>query len=82
MYAYLRKQIVDQNAVWFCWHIIYQVVPKERFHNLVMKNGVGLTHASMGMSSAIDGPADGTNLSGVGEIGLIPDITTKCIIPW
>lgn len=47
-----------------------------------MKNGVGLTHASMGMSSAIDGPADGTNLSGVGEIGLIPDITTKCIIPW
>ncbi|XP_022888646.1 protein fluG isoform X2 [Olea europaea var. sylvestris] len=75
--ALVRMLWVDASGQNRC-----RVVPKERFHNLVMKNGVGLTHASMGMSSAIDGPADGTNLSGVGEIRLIPDITTKCIIPW
>lgn len=45
-------------------------------------NGLGLTFASMAMTSAADGPADGTNLSGVGEIRLLPDLSTKRRIPW
>lgn len=36
----------------------------------------------MGMSSLMDGPADETNLTGVGEIRLIPAMQTKCLIPW
>ncbi|KAL6585412.1 hypothetical protein OROMI_002056 [Orobanche minor] len=59
-----------------------RVVPQRRFHELVTKHGVGLTCASMGMSSHMDGPADGTNLSGVGEIRLMPDLSTKSVIPW
>ncbi|KAK3043030.1 hypothetical protein RJ639_002598, partial [Escallonia herrerae] len=59
-----------------------RVVPKMRFKESVEKNGLGLTCASMGMSSSCDGPADETNLTGVGEIRLIPDLSTKCRIPW
>lgn len=59
-----------------------RVVPGKRFNNVVKNNGVGLTFACMGMTSAIDGPADGTNLTGVGEIRLIPDLSTKLKIPW
>ncbi|XP_059462719.1 protein fluG [Corylus avellana] len=59
-----------------------RVVPRKRFDNVVRKNGVGLTFACMGMTSSADGPADETNLTGVGEIRLIPDLSTKCRIPW
>ncbi|KAL6987313.1 glutamine synthetase [Sarracenia purpurea var. burkii] len=59
-----------------------RVVPKKRFHNTVVKNGVGLTFACMAMSSAADCPADETNLDGVGEIRLMPDLSTKWTIPW
>ncbi|PSS32867.1 Protein fluG like [Actinidia chinensis var. chinensis] len=59
-----------------------RVVPRKRFHDIVTKNGVGLTVACMAMSSAVDGPADDTNLSGVGEIRLMPDLSTKWRIPW
>ncbi|KAG6693494.1 hypothetical protein I3843_09G003000 [Carya illinoinensis] len=59
-----------------------RVVPGKRFNNIVRKNGIGLTFASMGMTSFADGPADETNLTGVGEIRLIPDLSTKCRIPW
>ena len=44
--------------------------------------GVGLTCAAMGLTSHTDGPAIGTNLTGVGEIRLIPDLKTKYRIPW
>ncbi|KAI3827082.1 hypothetical protein L1987_01146 [Smallanthus sonchifolius] len=58
------------------------VVPQKRFNSIVKENGLGLTCASMGMSSAMDGPADETNLTGTGEIRLIPDLSTRCKIPW
>lgn len=61
---------------------MFQVIPHKRFNDVVKKHGVGLTCACMGMTSAVDGPADGTNLSGVGEIRLIPDLSTRCKIPW
>ncbi|GER36840.1 glutamine synthetase [Striga asiatica] len=75
--AYIRIIWVDGSGQQRC-----RVVPRKRFHDIVTKNGVGLTCASMAMSSHMDGPADGTNLSGVGEIRLIPDLSTKSIIPW
>ncbi|KAK1289966.1 hypothetical protein QJS10_CPB18g01690 [Acorus calamus] len=36
----------------------------------------------MGMSSFSDGPAEGSNLTAVGEIRLIPDLSTKWRLPW
>ncbi|KAK4583073.1 hypothetical protein RGQ29_026022 [Quercus rubra] len=59
-----------------------RVVPSMRFNNVIKKNGVGLTFASMGMTSFADGPADETNLTGTGEIRLFPDLSTKFRIPW
>ncbi|KAL5740889.1 hypothetical protein ACOSP7_029768 [Xanthoceras sorbifolium] len=59
-----------------------RVVPTKRFNDVVTKNGVGLTFACMGMTSAVDGPADETNLTGTGEIRLLPDLSTKFRIPW
>lgn len=59
-----------------------QVVPAKRFNDVVTKNGIGLTFACMGMISFTDGPADETNLTGVGEIRLMPDLSTKWRIPW
>ena len=61
---------------------LFQVVPSMRFNNVIKKNGVGLTFASMGMTSFADGPADETNLTGTGEIRLFPDLSTKFRIPW
>ncbi|XAR69160.1 Glutamate--ammonia ligase [Bertholletia excelsa] len=75
--TFVRLIWVDASGQHRC-----RVVPGKRFHNVVTKHGVGLTIASMGMSSFIDAPADGTNLSGVGEIRLIPDLSTKWNIPW
>ncbi|KAI3442910.1 Gln-synt_C domain-containing protein [Psidium guajava] len=59
-----------------------RVIPAKRFNDVVVKNGVGLTHACMGMCSFVDAPAEDTNLTGVGEIRLIPDLLTKWQIPW
>lgn len=61
---------------------LFQVVPAKRFYEVVVKNGVGLTFACMGMISAVDGPAEETELTGTGEIRLIPDLSTKWQIPW
>ncbi|KAH9602115.1 hypothetical protein KSS87_015916 [Heliosperma pusillum] len=59
-----------------------RVVPIKRFHDVSTKNGVGLTFASMGMTSFMDGPAAESNLTGTGEIRLIPDLATQRTIPW
>lgn len=36
----------------------------------------------MGTTSFADAPPDETNLTGVGEIRLTPDLSTMCRIPW
>ncbi|KAL6641020.1 hypothetical protein ACP70R_019201 [Stipagrostis hirtigluma subsp. patula] len=59
-----------------------RVVPAGRFYEITKNKGVGLTFASMGMTSFCDGPADGTNLTGVGEIRLVPDMSTLLRLPW
>ncbi|KAG5243295.1 protein fluG [Salix suchowensis] len=73
----VRVMWVDTSGQHRC-----RAVPVKRFGDIVRKNGVGLTHASMGMSSAADSPADESGLTGVGEIRLMPDITTRKKIPW
>ncbi|KAG6522460.1 hypothetical protein ZIOFF_019600 [Zingiber officinale] len=75
--AFVRIIWVDASAQHRC-----RVIPVSRFYEVVKNTGVGLTMASMGMSSFCDGPADGTNLTAVGEIRLIPDLSTKHRIPW
>ncbi|KAJ1295341.1 hypothetical protein BS78_01G216300 [Paspalum vaginatum] len=59
-----------------------RVVPAGRFYQITRNKGVGLTFAAMGMTSFCDGPADGTNLTGVGEIRLVPDMPTLMRLPW
>ncbi|KAJ1419453.1 Glutamine synthetase, catalytic domain [Sesbania bispinosa] len=54
-----------------------RAVPRKRFNDVVTKNGVGLAFAVMGMSSFLDGPAEGSGLSAVGETRLMPDLSTK-----
>ncbi|GAB2272270.1 hypothetical protein Dimus_007090 [Dionaea muscipula] len=75
--AFVRILWVDTSGQCRC-----RVVPKRRFHDVITKNGVGLTFASMGMTSFADGPAAETKLTGVGEIRLIPDLSTQRKIPW
>ncbi|XP_060176962.1 protein fluG-like isoform X1 [Lycium barbarum] len=59
-----------------------RVVPRQHFYSSVEKHGVGLTCACMGMSSTSDGPAVDTNLTASGEIRIVPDLSTKCRLPW
>uniref|UniRef100_A0A2N9IEV6 GS catalytic domain-containing protein n=1 Tax=Fagus sylvatica TaxID=28930 RepID=A0A2N9IEV6_FAGSY len=71
----LTKSLSKTNHVRF-------VVPTKRFNNVTKKNGVGVAFACMGMTSFADAPADETNLTAVGEFRLIPDLSTRCRIPW
>ncbi|KAK4345752.1 hypothetical protein RND71_035928 [Anisodus tanguticus] len=59
-----------------------RVVPQQHFYSSAVKHGVGLTCACMGMSSTSDGPAVDTNLTASGEIRIVPDLSTKCRLPW
>ncbi|GAB4847980.1 hypothetical protein Ancab_039400 [Ancistrocladus abbreviatus] len=75
--AFVRILWVDTSGQHRC-----RVVPSKRFHDVIKKNGVGLTFACMGMTSFTDGPAVETNLTGIGEIRLMPDLSTQRRIPW
>lgn len=75
--AFVRLIWVDTSGQCRC-----RVVPVKRFHDVVKKNGVGLTFACMGMTSFMDGPAAESMLTGTGEIRLIPDLSTRRRIPW
>lgn len=73
----VRVMWVDTSGQCRC-----RAVPLKRFHEVVKKNGLGLTFACMGMTSFMDGPAAESNLTGTGEIRLIPDLSTLRTIPW
>ncbi|CAL1398298.1 unnamed protein product [Linum trigynum] len=75
--SFVRVIWVDASGQHRC-----RVVPAKRFNDVVKNNGVGLTFACMGMASYIDAPADGSNLTGTGEIRLMPELSTKRKIPW
>lgn len=74
---FVRLLWVDSSGQQRC-----RVVPENRFNQVVKDHGVGLTYACMGMTSSSDGPAEGSNLTGVGEIRLMPDMKTLCGLPW
>ncbi|RDX78982.1 fluG, partial [Mucuna pruriens] len=59
-----------------------RAVPKKRFNDIVARSGVGLAFATMGFSSLMDEPADGSGLNAVGETRLMPDLSTIRRIPW
>ena len=59
-----------------------QVVPIRRFEDLVVDHGVGITRAIMGQSSNSDDPVANSGLSTVGEVRLMPDLSTKVTLPW
>eukprot|EP00252_Welwitschia_mirabilis_P011169 TRINITY_DN2511_c0_g1_i1.p1 TRINITY_DN2511_c0_g1~~TRINITY_DN2511_c0_g1_i1.p1 ORF type:complete len:844 (+),score=165.73 TRINITY_DN2511_c0_g1_i1:452-2983(+) len=59
-----------------------RVVPQKRFFQVVKKHGVGLAQCCIAMSSTIDGPVQGSGLTAVGEIRLIPDMKTLHALPW
>ncbi|XP_020205025.1 protein fluG [Cajanus cajan] len=59
-----------------------RAIPKKRLNEIVAKNGVGLAFAVMGFPSYMDGPADGSGLTAVGETRLMPDLSTIRRIPW
>ncbi|KAL2323185.1 hypothetical protein Fmac_027564 [Flemingia macrophylla] len=59
-----------------------RAIPKKRLNEIAAKNGVGLAFAAMGFSSHMDGPADGSGLTAVGETRLMPDLSTIRRIPW
>ncbi|KAM0938868.1 putative glutamine synthetase [Dioscorea sansibarensis] len=75
--VFVRLMWIDTSGQHRC-----RVIPAKRFYEVVKNNGVGLTVVSMGMPSFTDAPADGTNLTAVGEIRLVPDLSTKHTIPW
>lgn len=54
----------------------------KHFYEITKNNGIGLTVASMSMTSYSSCPAKNTNLTAVGEIRIIPDMSTKHRIPW
>ncbi|ONK70939.1 uncharacterized protein A4U43_C04F3070 [Asparagus officinalis] len=78
------KDIVSVRVTWVDTSGQHRcrVIPVKRFYEVVKNTGVGLTFASMGMSSFCDSPAIGTNLTGTGEIRLVPDLSTKHRLPW
>ncbi|KAM0938864.1 putative glutamine synthetase, catalytic domain, metal-dependent hydrolase [Dioscorea sansibarensis] len=75
--VFVRLMWIDTSGQHRC-----RVIPAKRFYEVVKNNGVGLTVVSMGMPSFTDAPADGSNLTAVGEIRLVPDLSTKHTIPW
>ncbi|XP_070052424.1 protein fluG-like isoform X1 [Nicotiana tomentosiformis] len=57
-------------------------VPRQRFYSFVKKHGIGLPRACMGISSISDYPVEDTTLTCSGLFTIVPDLSTKCRIPW
>ncbi|CAI5527428.1 unnamed protein product [Closterium sp. Naga37s-1] len=59
-----------------------RVVPWDRFRTLTCQQGVGLARCIYAFASFVDGPAPGCGLSAVGEVRLMPDVSTLRSLPW
>ncbi|TMW96298.1 hypothetical protein EJD97_007606 [Solanum chilense] len=59
-----------------------RVIPQQRFNSSVRKDGLGLTVECMGLTSVCDDLTDDTWLPASGEARTIPDLSTKCRVPW
>lgn len=49
---------------------------------MVVEHGVGIPSCIMGMTAHSDFAALGSGLSSVGEVRLMPDLSTKITVPW
>ncbi|KAM3339999.1 type-1 glutamine synthetase 1-like [Capsicum galapagoense] len=59
-----------------------QVIPRERL-SFVKQHGLGLSPACLAaLSSVSNAPAEDTKLTFTGIVRLIPDLSTRCKIPW
>ncbi|CAI7904596.1 unnamed protein product [Closterium sp. NIES-53] len=59
-----------------------RVVPWDRFRTLTCQQGIGLARCIYAFASFVDGPAPGCGLSAVGEVRLMPDVSTLRTLPW
>ena len=59
-----------------------QVIPQQRFNSSVRKDGLGLTVECMGLTSVCDDLTYDTWLPASGEARTVPDLSTKCRVPW
>ncbi|KAG5632075.1 hypothetical protein H5410_003792 [Solanum commersonii] len=66
------------NLKWFSTN----VVPQHRYYSCVKKHGVGLTIECMRLSSISDDLCEEHSLPSSGEVRVVPDLSTKCKIPW
>ncbi|KMZ58598.1 hypothetical protein ZOSMA_75G00310 [Zostera marina] len=84
VYVEQPKDITFVRLVWAdtCGQRRCRVVPSKRFYDITKNNGVGLTRGAMAMASFSDAPVDYSDLTPVGEIRIIPDMSTKHRIPW
>ncbi|KAJ3690451.1 hypothetical protein LUZ61_019615 [Rhynchospora tenuis] len=75
--AFVRIIWVDASGQHRC-----RVIPAGRFYEEVKFKGVGLPRAVMGLVSYKDELPENGTLTGVGEIRLVPDMTTIARLPW
>ncbi|KAI9086321.1 hypothetical protein K1719_031775 [Acacia pycnantha] len=59
-----------------------RVVPGKRFNDVFRVHGVGLASTVITMPSYFDTTIEGSGLNAVGEVTLMPDLSTKRRIPW
>jgi hypothetical protein len=58
------------------------VVPKKKFESVTKAHGVGLAKCVLAMPSYADCVAEGSGFTTSGEVHLLPDMTTKRLLPW
>ncbi|XP_028789438.1 protein fluG [Neltuma alba] len=59
-----------------------RVVPGKRFNDVVKEHGVGLASGVVAVPSYLDTTVEGSGLTAVGEVTIMPDLSTKSRIPW
>ncbi|CAI5470160.1 unnamed protein product [Closterium sp. Yama58-4] len=72
----------ETSCVDRCVSKYWQVVPWDRFRTLTCQQGIGLARCIYAFASFVDGPAPGCGLSAVGEVRLMPDVSTLRTLPW
>ncbi|WMV09035.1 hypothetical protein MTR67_002420 [Solanum verrucosum] len=83
----LNCPLTDVTAVRIIWLDFSaqhrcRVAPQHRYYSCVKKHGVGLTVECMRLSSISDNLCEEHSLPSSGEVRVVPDLSTKCKIPW
>ncbi|XP_016496387.1 uncharacterized protein LOC107815335 isoform X2 [Nicotiana tabacum] len=74
---FVRILWIDNSGIHRC-----RVIPKERL-GFVKEHGIGLSPACLAaLSSVSNAPAEDSGLTYTGMIRIIPDLSTRCRIPW